>query len=89
MNNSMIMMVMLNTLYYTVVAICIITLPTLIVGLLISVLQAATQINEITMTFIPKLIVMFFVLWLLGPWFLHQLVEINQQIFLHINEYIQ
>jgi flagellar biosynthesis protein FliQ len=89
MNNSMLMQVMLNTLYYTVVTICIITLPTLIVGLMISILQAATQINEITMTFIPKLIVMFFVLWLAGPWFLHQLVEINKQIFLHINEYIQ
>ncbi len=50
-------------------------LASLFTGLLVSIFQAATQINEMTLTFIPKLIVMFLVLVLLGPWTLQLMVE--------------
>ncbi|MFA5082717.1 MAG: flagellar biosynthesis protein FliQ [Hydrogenophilaceae bacterium] len=50
-------------------------LASLVTGLLISIFQAATQINEMTLTFIPKLVVMFLVLVLLGPWMLTMLVD--------------
>lgn len=50
-------------------------LASLLTGLLVSIFQAATQINEMTLTFIPKLIVMFLVLVLLGPWTLQLMVE--------------
>ncbi len=50
-------------------------LASLVVGLLISVFQAATQINEMTLTFIPKLVVMFLVMVLLGPWMLSLIVD--------------
>jgi flagellar biosynthetic protein FliQ len=50
-------------------------LASLVVGLLISVFQAATQINEMTLSFIPKLFVMFVVLVVLGPWTLQLLVD--------------
>jgi len=40
------------------------------VGLLVSIVQAATQINEMTLAFIPKLVAMFAVLVLAGPWML-------------------
>ncbi len=50
-------------------------LASLVMGLLVSVFQAATQINEMTLTFIPKLLVMFLVLVLLGPWTLRLLVD--------------
>jgi flagellar biosynthetic protein FliQ len=50
-------------------------LASLATGLLISIFQAATQINEMTLTFIPKLIVMFLVLVVLGPWMLSLLVD--------------
>ncbi|HIC89243.1 MAG TPA: flagellar biosynthesis protein FliQ [Anaerolineae bacterium] len=46
----------------------------LITGLLISLFQAVTQINEITLTFVPKILVFFLVLALLGPWMLQQLL---------------
>jgi flagellar biosynthetic protein FliQ len=46
----------------------------LLVGLLIAVLQAATQINEMTLTFVPKLMAMVIVLALFGPWMLNSLV---------------
>jgi flagellar biosynthesis protein FliQ len=50
-------------------------LASLLIGLLVSVFQAATQINEMTLSFIPKLFVMFVVLVVLGPWTLQLLVD--------------
>jgi len=47
----------------------------LIVGLLVSILQAATQINEMTLSFIPKILGIFATLLLLGPWMLTTLVD--------------
>ncbi len=45
-------------------------LSALLVGLFIGMLQAATQINEMTLSFIPKLIVLVAALYLAGPWML-------------------
>ncbi|WP_288108517.1 flagellar biosynthesis protein FliQ [Limnobacter sp.] len=50
-------------------------LVALIMGLLISILQAATQINEMTLSFIPKVLAIFGTLLLLGPWMLSTLVD--------------
>jgi flagellar biosynthetic protein FliQ len=50
-------------------------LASLVMGLLVSVFQAATQINEMTLSFIPKLLVMFVVLVVVGPWTLQLLVD--------------
>jgi flagellar biosynthetic protein FliQ len=47
----------------------------LIVGLSVSVFQAATSINEMTLTFVPKLVAMAVVIVVLGPWILHQLLS--------------
>ncbi len=56
-------------------------LASLLTGLLVSIFQAATQINEMTLTFIPKLIVMFVVLVLLGPWTLELMVDFMVRLF--------
>ena len=50
-------------------------LASLLTGLLVSIFQAATQINEMTLSFIPKLLVMFIVLVITGPWALQLLVD--------------
>lgn len=50
-------------------------LITLIVGLVISIFQAATQINEMTLSFIPKLLAVAITVVLLGPWFISTMVE--------------
>lgn len=50
-------------------------LASLLTGLLISIFQAATQINEMTLTFIPKILVMFIVLVITGPWALQLMVD--------------
>jgi flagellar biosynthetic protein FliQ len=53
----------------------------LIVGLIISIFQAATQLNESTLQFVPKLVAMFVVLLLAGPWMLQYLVDYIQRLF--------
>jgi flagellar biosynthesis protein FliQ len=50
-------------------------LASLVTGLLVSIFQAATQINEMTLSFIPKLLIMFVVLVVTGPWTLQLLVD--------------
>lgn len=50
-------------------------LITLIVGLVISIFQAATQINEMTLSFIPKLLAVGATLVLLGPWLISTMVD--------------
>lgn len=47
----------------------------LVIGLIISVFQAATQINEATLSFIPKLLVTFIVAVLAGPWMLSVIMD--------------
>ena len=55
-------------------------IPSLIVGLIIAMFQAATQINEMTLTFVPKLIVIGAVLMIMGPWMLQMYVDYFQQL---------
>ena len=49
-------------------------LAALVTGLIISIFQAATQINEQTMTFIPKIVAVFVTLLIFGPWIIELLV---------------
>lgn len=56
-------------------------LAALAAGLLIGMFQAATQIQDMTLSFIPKLVVLVLVLGLSGPWMIRQLVDYTQQLF--------
>ncbi len=56
-------------------------LAALVIGLIVSVFQAATQINEQTLAFIPKLVGMFLVLLLAGPWMLQLMVGYVRRLF--------
>jgi flagellar biosynthetic protein FliQ len=55
-------------------------LAALITGLVISVFQAATQINEMTLSFIPKLLAIFAALVLAGPWMLSVIVDFTRPV---------
>ena len=56
-------------------------LAALLIGLIVSIFQAATQINEQTLSFIPKLLGMFMVLILAGPWMLQMMVDYIRRLF--------
>lgn len=57
-----------------------IVMVVLVVGLLVSILQAATQINEATLSFVPKLLAAFATLGVAGPWMLSALVDYIQRV---------
>jgi len=59
-------------------------LTALVIGLFVSIFQAATQINEMTLSFIPKLIGMFVVLIIAGPWMIELLLDYMQRLFTSI-----
>jgi flagellar biosynthetic protein FliQ len=59
-------------------------LAVLIVGILVSVFQAATQINEATLTFVPKLLAAVAVMGVAGPWMLTTLVEYIRSVLLSL-----
>lgn len=56
-------------------------ISTLAIGLVISIFQAATQINEQTLSFIPKLVGIFAILILLGPWMLTVITDYLHEVF--------
>ncbi len=59
-------------------------LTALVVGVLVGVFQAATQINEQTLSFIPKLVATATALVIAGPWMLHMLMEFTLELFENI-----
>jgi len=63
-------------------------LPSLAIGLIIAMFQAATQINETTLTFVPKLIVIGLVLLVAGPWMLQVFLDYFQDLIKEIPQLI-
>ena len=63
-------------------------LAALVTGLIVSVFQAATQINEQTLSFIPKLVVMFITLVIAGPWMLQMTINYIRRLFESIPQMI-
>lgn len=59
-------------------------LPALAVGLLVGMFQAATQINEMTLSFIPKVAIVGVVLVTLGPWMLTTLISFTKELYENI-----
>jgi len=80
MNPEMVMTIAKQALELLLVLTGVILLPALAVGLLVSMFQAATQLNEQTLSFIPKLAVTFMTLLLGGPWLLQMLMTFTKRI---------
>ncbi len=58
----------------------------LVVGLIISIFQATTQIQEQTLAFVPKIIVIFLVLLVAGPWIITSLVDFTNDLFMQMTD---
>lgn len=63
-------------------------LAALAAGLLVSIFQAATQINEMTLSFIPKLVVAFVSMVVFGPWMIEQLVDFTRRLITSIPQLV-
>ena len=59
-------------------------MPSLLVGLVVSVFQAATQINEQTLSFLPRLMATLVSIMAAGPWMMTELMELFAQLFAQI-----
>ena len=60
----------------------------LIVGVAVSIVQAATQIQEMTLSFIPKIVSIFVALLISFPWIMDKMITFTQNVFLNIPNYI-
>ena len=69
-----------HALYVAMMIAAPLLLTALVVGLVVGVVQAATQINEMTLSFIPKVISMALVVLITGPWMLRTLVQFTRQL---------
>lgn len=73
-----------EALWLTAMIVAILIVPSLLVGLVVAMFQAATQINEQTLSFLPRLIVVLLTLIVLGPWLIRQLMEYTQTLISNI-----
>jgi flagellar biosynthetic protein FliQ len=65
-------------LWMTAMIVGVLVVPSLLVGLVVAMFQAATQINEQTLSFLPRLLVMLITLIWAGPWLVRELMEYTQ-----------
>ena len=67
-----------EALWMTAMMVGVLVVPSLLVGLVVAMFQAATQINEQTLSFLPRLLVMLMTLIWAGPWLVRELMEYTQ-----------
>lgn len=73
-----------EALWLTATIVAVIVVPSLLVGLLVAMFQAATQINEQTLSFLPRLLVILLTLIFAGPWLVRELMEYTQTLIMNI-----
>lgn len=81
MTPEVVMDLFANAFYLTILMLLVIIGPGLIVGLIVSMFQAATQINEQTLSFLPRLIVTLISLMIAGPWILTKFMDLFNQLY--------
>ena len=81
MDSDLAMQLLSETLFAAVKVAAPFLIATLVVGLVISVLQVVTQVQEMTLTFVPKLIAVVLVCVMFGTWMLAVMVELTQRFF--------
>jgi flagellar biosynthetic protein FliQ len=69
-----------EALWLVILIVCIMVVPSLLVGLVISVFQAATQINEQTLSFLPRLLTTLGMLIISGPYILGEIMEFTTRL---------
>lgn len=73
-----------EAIYIIVMLVALILTPGLIVGLIVSVFQAATQINEQTLSFLPRLLVTLLVIVAAGPYMMTKIIDFSEQLIMNI-----
>lgn len=61
----------------------------LVVGVVVSILQAVTSIQEMTLTFVPKILAVILALVIFGPWMLRALIDFSSRLFINLPMYVR
>ena len=80
MNDAQVIALAQDALMTTMLVAAPILIVSLVIGMLVSVFQAMTQINEVTMTFVPKILGVFAVSALVGPWMIGTMVNYTSRL---------
>lgn len=89
MNSQQIVDILMGLIYATAEISLPLLVTALVVGLLISIIQAATQINEATLSFLPKIAAMIVVFAVMSPWMIRRMSNYTQDIFKKIPEIVR
>ncbi|AGN79970.1 MULTISPECIES: flagellar biosynthesis protein FliQ [Pseudomonas] len=77
-----------DALWLTTLMVAVLVVPSLLVGLVVAMFQAATQINEQTLSFLPRLLVMLVTLIVAGPWLVQKFMEYITTLYTNIPQLI-
>jgi flagellar biosynthesis protein FliQ len=89
MTEDMVLSLGRDAIWTTVALSAPLLLAALVVGLLVSVFQAVTQINEATLTFIPKMLAIVVVMIVLAPWMTQMITSYTTELFTSMPEYVR
>lgn len=77
-----------QALMLVIIMVCVLVIPGLIVGLIVATFQAATQINEQTLSFLPRLVVTIAALMIAGPWLLTKITDFTHNLLMNLPQFI-
>lgn len=86
--SEIIMDIAKDTIYTTIITSAPLLIISLVVGLIISIFQTATSIQEQTLTFVPKLIFIFLAMMVFGSWILNEIVQFMIRLWSNFSVYI-
>ena len=89
MNEGMVLDIVRETVWTAVESAAPLLLVSLIIGLVVSIFQTVTSIQEQTLTFVPKFLAIMLILVLCGSWIMNNVVDLFTALMEHIPEYIQ
>lgn len=84
MTPESLMAMMVEVTYTIIMLVCVVVLPSMLVGLLVSIIQAVTQIQEQTLSFLPRFVVTMLMVIFAGQWMIRQMLEL----FNSVNQFI-
>lgn len=88
MTTEMILRIAQDSVYTILIVIAPVAGVALVIGLLVSIFQATTQIQEQTLAFVPKIVAVFLTLLLCGAWMLRHVVEFTQHLLGNLSQYV-
>ncbi|MFT5084008.1 MAG: flagellar biosynthetic protein FliQ [Lentisphaeria bacterium] len=88
MTSEMALQLFGDAFFLVMTMVAVIVVPSLLVGLLVSTFQAATQINEQTLSFLPRLMITLATIMITGPWLLQNILDLFTNLMLLVPEII-